>query len=824
MIRSQYIWSILLIFTIVHICVGQSAEFSGMVKDIENKKGLRDVEIFVNAETILITDGTGKFSISREIETPYRLIFFNKNYEILDTIVTDRVRGLSEFFLTPLTVSLSTLEISAFKESLFGIRQLRDIEGTTINAGKKTEVVEINKIMANLATNNSRQVFAQIGGLNIYEGSDGGLQLNVGGRGLDPSRTANFNTRQNGYDISADVLGYPESYYTPPTNAITEIQIIRGASSLQYGTQFGGLVNFVLHKIPSSKRIGIKTVQTLGSYGLYDSYNQIGVNVGKISLNTFYNYKKGNGYRSNSNFDVNNLYASLEYRISEKAILTGEFTYFRYLAQQAGGLTDYQFEVNPRQSTRQRNWFGIDWKLYNVKYQHFFTPNTRVSLSLFGLNASRQALGFRGNPINLNENPITALDERDVNGTYINPRDLILGTFKNYGAELRFLSEYQFINKNSVGLIGLKWYDADNSSIQGPGSNGTDANFSLFSDSFPDYPNQSEFNFPNKNLAFFAENILYLQENLSITPGMRIEYINTGSVGSYSNVLFDNAGNPILNEELFEDRELKRTFALFGIGIDYKIDKRLNIYANLSQNYRSVTFSDIRIVSPSFIISSDISDEKGYTSDVGVRGKWADRFSYNVGIFGVLYQDRIGIIFDNRANRVRKNIGDALIGGMEALINVDFTRWIISSPKIKLTSFLNFSMTKSEYLTSENQNVEGNKVEFVPEVNLKWGLNAKYQNLSTSFQFSYLSKQYTDAQNSAIAQQGDLRSGIIGEIPSYSILDLAVKYNVSKFQFNAGVNNLLDRNYFTRRATGYPGPGIIPSDGRNWYIGIIIQN
>ena len=31
-------------------------------------------------------------------------------------------------------------------------------------------------------------------------------------------------------------------------------------------------------------------------------------------------------------------------------------------------------------------------------------------------------------------------------------------------------------------------------------------------------------------------------------------------------------------------------------------------------------------------------------------------------------------------------------------------------------------------------------------------------------------------------------------------------------------NNLLDAAYFTRRATGYPGPGIIPSQGRSFYL------
>jgi Fe(3+) dicitrate transport protein len=59
--------------------------------------------------------------------------------------------------------------------------------------------------------NNARQIFAQVVGLTINE-SYGGLQLSIGGRGLDPNRTSNFNTRQNGF-ISADVLGYPESYY-----------------------------------------------------------------------------------------------------------------------------------------------------------------------------------------------------------------------------------------------------------------------------------------------------------------------------------------------------------------------------------------------------------------------------------------------------------------------------------------------------------------------------------------------------------------------------------------------------------------------------------
>ena len=105
-----------------------------------------------------------------------------------------------------------------------------------------------NKI-GSVATNNSRQIYNKISGLNIFQNDDAGIQLNIGGRGLNPSRSANFNTRQNNYDISADVLGYPESYYSPPAEALKQIQIVRGAASLRMERSLVGLVNFILKNL-----------------------------------------------------------------------------------------------------------------------------------------------------------------------------------------------------------------------------------------------------------------------------------------------------------------------------------------------------------------------------------------------------------------------------------------------------------------------------------------------------------------------------------------------------------------------------------------------
>jgi Fe(3+) dicitrate transport protein len=85
--------------------------------------------------------------------------------------------------------------------------------------------------------------------------------------------------------------------------------------------------------------------------------------------------------------------------------------------------------------------------------------------------------------------------------------------------------------------------------------------------------------------------------------------------------------------------------------------------------------------------------------------------------------------------------------------------------------------------------------------------------------YSHTSSQYSDAQNTLIPSP----NALFGEIPAYSVIDLSTKYEKGKFVIEAGINNLLDESYFTRRATGYPGPGIIPSDKRNCYLSLQVK-
>jgi Fe(3+) dicitrate transport protein len=819
-------FSLFVIFSFICVPAFSQYSISGYITDRATGEPMSEVAIFEeNSGESYEPNEKGYFQIQNLSYGKYNLFFFALGYEITNRVIQlGSENEVLDIKLSKLSGELSEVAVVNQREQIFSIKRLREVEGTSIYAGKKNEVVDLSQMTVNTSSNNARQIYSQVSGLNIFESDDAGLQLNIGGRGLDPNRSSNFNIRQNGYDISADVLGYPESYYTPPAEALEEIQIIRGAASLQYGTQFGGLVNFRMKSPVEDKVAEFTTRQSIGSNALFTSHNSVSGTYKKLGYLGYYNYKNGNSFRPNSEFKSDNVYLLTEYALSDKTSLSADFTYLGYLAQQPGGLTDAQFYNDPEFSNRERNWFEVDWKLASLKLDHRFTYQSRLSVTAFGLNASRKSVGFRTNRVSQQDDPNE-------------PRDLILGDFNNWGVETRFLQRYKLGSKNAVFLIGSKYYQSKNTSVQGPGTASSEADFSLADEEFPNYPRQSDFTFPNQNLALFGEHIFYVRDNFSITPGFRFEYIKTQSEGSYKRVNFDLAGNPIQNQTFEEEKVFERNFVLLGIGLSYQPDLNTDLYGNFSQNYRSVTFNDIRIINPSFQVDPNITDESGFSSDFGIRGKIGDVISYDVGIFGLLYKNRLGEVLraETRTNtdgeqeetgrivRFRGNIGEAFMYGMESLIEIDlFSIFNATSTNRKLTFFANTAVTQSEYLDSEIAGIEGNDVEFVPTLNLKTGINFGFKNLLGSVQYTYISKQFTDASN-ALQNVRDNQSGIKGEIPAYDVLDLSMSWSHKQLSLESGVNNILNSSYFTRRATGYPGPGIIPSPPRTFYVTLQIK-
>lgn len=789
----------------------QTAVLHGRVLAVSSHKVVEGATVSIrvlNKQTQ--TGKDGKYEIKGIPYGNYEVEFFAEGRQKqLQHIEINQPTIVLDTKLEEVSAKLQEVKITSDKENGNGITRMKSVDGFGIYESKKSEVIVLKDMNANLATNNARQVFSKVPGLNIWESDQAGLQLGVGGRGLSPNRTSNFNTRQNGYDISADALGYPESYYTPPVEALDRIEVVRGAASLQYGTQFGGMLNFAFQKGPVDKKVEVVSRQTLGSFGFFGSFNSLGGTVAKGRLNyyTFFNHKQGDGWRPNSGFDVNTVYGSVRYDVTDKLMVNADYTFMSYNAQQPGGMTDAQFAADPRRSFRDRNWFKVNWNLFALTADYQFNNRTKLNVRNFGLLSQRYALGN-----------LERINVADLGG----PRTLIQGDFANIGNETRLLHQYRLWEQNHTFLMGSRMYYGTNRSVQGAASDGSDADYTLTN---PDDPEGSDYTFTNINGAAFVENIFRMGKKFTITPGIRFEYINTASDGHYKLLTKDFAGNVIVDSNIYGSQQNIRSFVIGGIGMSYKLNRYVEFYGNISQNYRAVNFNDIMIVNPNSKVDPDMKDESGFSADMGTRGNYKDFVNYDVTVFLLSYNDRIGQTLKAdqpplyQDYRYRTNISDSRNLGIECFVEADM--WRIAAQKESknnLLLFTNIAFVDARYIHSEDKVIENNKVEMAPPVMLRGGITYKRSGFRSTLQGSYVGEHYTDATN-AVRVAG----AVNGIIPSYRVMDFSVGYTYKMFTLEASCNNLLNAMYFTRRAESYPGPGIIPSDGRSLYVTLGIK-
>jgi Fe(3+) dicitrate transport protein len=157
--------------------------------------------------------------------------------------------------------------------------------------------------------------------------------------------------------------------------------------------------------------------------------------------------------------------------------------------------------------------------------------------------------------------------------------------------------------------------------------------------------------------------------------------------------------------------------------------------------------------------------------------------------------------------------------GIESYFEIDFIKVFGFQNKHSLNWFNNFSYTNATYTRSKNEIIIGKAVELVPAYMLRTGINYGIKDFKFSYLFSSVGMQYSDANNTTTT----VPNAITGIVPAYFVMDASLQYNHKWLSIQTGCNNLSDNKYFTRRAEGYPGPGIIPSEGRNFYLTVGIK-
>lgn len=692
---------------------------------------------------------------------------------------------------------LNEITIKGYRQQT-EIRQLEAIHQTYIIAGKKNEVILVKDLPANLAEKTGRQIFAKIPGAFIYDMDGSGNQVNISTRGLDPHRSWEYNIRQNGVMINSDLYGYPASHYSMPMEAIEKIELVHGTSALQYGAQFGGLINYVTKKADTIKPISFESISSIGSYGLFSTYASIGGTIGKFSYFGYYQKRVSEGYRKNSNSEADAQFLNLSYQFSDKLKLSFEVGRSSYVYKIPGPLTDSMFLADPRQSTRSRNYFNPDITVPSLTLNWQINANTTLNWVVSGLFGNRNSVQFEGFA--------DRVDLIDPVTQQYKTRVVDIDVFNSRTSELRLLHQYNTGKIRHALAAGLRYFNNDlNRRQQGKGTANSDFDLNVSG------PFGRDLRFKSQSIALSLENMIYINDRWSISPGMRYEYGQTDMTGTLS--YYDPKETP---------NQIDHQIPAFGISSQFYLKENIKIYGGISQAYRPVLLKDIIPGSVLERADKDLEDAFGYNAEIGANCSISKFLKFDITLFRMRYDHRMGnlVLQDSTGSYTFKtNIGNSVTNGLEIYTEIN----LVDKIKWRVGLFTSSSLMKATYedaklsVGTANVDISGNEVESVPRWISRNGLQVAYKTISANLQYSYVSDSYSDPLNTI----QPTANGARGVVPSYGIWDLNLACKFAKrFILRAGVNNFLNTSYFTKRPVIYPGGGVWSSDGRSFVCSI----
>ncbi len=737
--------------------------------------------------------------------------------------------------VTETTTTTEAVVVHGFDVEPVEYPALPEVEGTRINSGKKTSFVKPDEFPS-VANNNYREVLATTPGLLVSEEPNSPV-INFGYRGLDSQRAETMQVLKDGISIKNEQFGFPETHYTPILDAVERVEFIRAGAALQFGPQPGGALNFVM-KMPSRDgQFHFLTKNLYGSDELFQSFTSIDGTIGQFGYYVYYDHREREGFRVNSDYDLDNGSVRLvwEATSNDRFILTLE-AYDEEHGEPGGLRTTIDptfpanqsvlYQVDRNASSRFFDRFRLQRHYADLDYQHLFSESTQLEIKAFGGYLSRWSKRQRGGGVGVAPATITpALPANSAARTNsIQNREVW-----NEGVDVRLRHDYQLGGDTSTFAGGLYFYHAQQDRTDERGAT-------------PDADSGMLRNFATgetTDWSLFAENRFHFGR-LSITPGMRLEFLNQTLDETFN---FAKASNPpaLGGPQPLASRDDDSFVPLFSLGLGYVLVEgqhaetttakdakdaknmtstttmvaggppRLELYGTVAQAYRPRTYGELVPTSATGVINDDLKEGKSLQFELGLRGKPFSFLTFDVSVFHYTFDDQVGDIILPGNIPSTANVGDATYAGFEAGVELDILAVINGgneSPYGQFNLYGNVTLLDAEFTSGPNN---GLTPAYAPDYQFKVGGIYRWKDrVKVGLIGTIVDDHFANASNSATHF-----------VPAYSVWDLTAEYNFCNGRIGvfAGIGNVFDEDFWAE----VRDEGILPAAPRNYYGGVKIR-
>lgn len=663
---------------------------------------------------------------------------------------------------------LEIIEVtSAKQESISGFWE--ENKEAQIFSGKKNTVTSLKEI-PQLQTNNYRQATSQTPGLLISEVPNESLAA-ITFRGLgDPHESYNVLLLQDGIPVASDMYGYPAHYFSPALPMMDKVQFTRGGASLLYGPQPGGVLNYQSNPLIKNQTTSGKVGLTYGSYNLITTNNALYGSKGDSAYGVEYYRRQGDGpQRKNSDFHADYLQARQHFF---KGDTTYKVAFNGYNSDHGnpGGFAKSKgadlntFGDDQGKATREHDRLKVSRAQLSGGLEKNLDDKSKLQVNLWATAYRRYSQSQNTTGSNFGRFPT---------GT---TNSIVTQQYYGYNGEIRYLRNYgeHTFTAGYLNYNLLSPYVAETGSAVD--SNHGDVTRRL------DRTTHTN--------SFFAEN-RFAFGNLMVTPGVRVENIRQ---------TIDERKNTINNVAREEDNTVN--VPLLGLGLAYHLNDESQLYANVSEAYKPVTYQEsVPLINNSISISEDIDPSKIISYELGYRTQ-TPAYVLDASAFFIRYENKFGQVGNNFQNTgAGENKG--LDFASEMMLS-HFSDSLKSYGDFNL--YANIELLDARFTRSEVASVKNKTPQYAPKTITRTGLIYKKEDrFKAALMGVMVGRHYGNDNNS-----DDF------EIPSYMVWDLTADWSVTKnWIASAGINNLLDKDYFSR----VRADGIAWGLGRNFYVG-----
>ena len=611
--------------------------------------------------------------------------------------------------------------------------------------------------------NSTEEILKRVSGVYVKPEEESAIVGNIGMRGIS---SADYKTLilEDGVPVAPGLFVGNGRYYNPRIQRMDSIEVLKGSSALRYGPMnIGGVVNYRTKQPKDGALVDL----SIGSWDTYKTTVELGgssptkdSNVGAIL-----SWAKSDGFMDKS-YEMKDAVIKAGTAIGDNQWVGVKFTHYENdanISYRGQFLGEYyaKKQNNPAPDDR----FLTERNSFDINHRWDINADTELQTLLYWSEMNRDYWRYGVNA--------TA---SQAAGRWIYT-DNVSGNnraFERIGAETRLIAKNTIFNLPGEAEIVLrvmneKMDDVTINATRATPRTGTTAKDTKDS---------------AKSVALYAQNRFDISDQLSVTPGVRVE--------RYEQQRDDKQKN--------ETVKTSNTEVMPGLGVTYQFIPAVQLYASVYKAFSPALNGD----SLSGMKDQKLEAETAVSWELGLRGQ-QDAVRYELTAFRMDFDNQI-IPANSNSDFQTTNGGKTYNQGFEGAVSLEFENGF--DVFANLTWIANAEFKGDRYNKNGSlKSKDGDRVPYTPEWVANLGVGYTYAGLRSQLSANYTGSQFTDELNTKPIVENT--SGFFtGKIDAYTTVDLTTRYTLNdQVEFYGAVKNLEDKRYIASLRQGiYVGP------------------